>query len=235
MTALAQQPLITTSRRVVSWFPSIADTVFSFHQPGGFERVAVEEYIRAKFKRIYGARILHFLPYLLSLRYQDNLSAVVGIRAAESGPLFLEQYLDQPVEQALGLHFREVVDRGKIVEIGNLVSGRNGSSQSLFIFLTALLDRIQREWVIFTATWEVEKLLGKLNIPLIKFAEAEQDRLKKSEEYWGSYYDNNPYVMFVHVPSALNALRENEFAAASLKIFSNDLTLIAGYWERRNA
>src|SRR5512134_2381976 len=65
-------------------------------------RAQFEAFIAARFGRAYGARVTHFLPHLLGVR--DGLGrwqAAAGYAAAAGGRLFLEQYLERPVEQAL--------------------------------------------------------------------------------------------------------------------------------------
>src|SRR6187402_194533 len=48
--------------------------------------------------------------------------AVLGYRSAEGGPLFLESYLDRPVEQAVSAAFGMDLTRADIVEIGCLAA-----------------------------------------------------------------------------------------------------------------
>jgi tetratricopeptide (TPR) repeat protein len=66
------------------------------------QRAALEGFIAARFQRAYGARLTHFLPHLLGLRDgAGEWQAAVGYADAAAGPLFLEQYLDAPVEELL--------------------------------------------------------------------------------------------------------------------------------------
>jgi hypothetical protein len=86
------------------------------------ERHAVEQSITRKFERVYGAHLNQFLPRHLRLGVADELGAVAGMRPAGDSELFLEQYLGQPIEQAIARAFSAPVDRAQIVEIGNLAA-----------------------------------------------------------------------------------------------------------------
>jgi len=203
--------------------PLITETDFVIHPPGCPERKRAEAYVYEKFRDIYDARIGHFLPYLLGLKFQDRFSAMVGLRPAETGPLFLEQYLHYPIEQEIGLRFHNAVPRDDIVELGNLVSSWRGSSQLLFLFLVAFLTKMRRKWVVFTATREVERLLGKMDFNVSVLTEADPARLQDPQESWGNYYDNSPRVMFGHIPGALEILKKNSMAGKTLEYFAADL------------
>ena len=224
----------STTEKILCRLPFVTNARFTLHSRGDNDRIPVEKYIHAKFLQSYNAEIDQFLPYLLSLRCLDKFSAAVGIRPAETGPLFLEQYLAQPVEQEIGLRFRHEVDRDRIIEIGNLVSAWRGSSQLLFTFLAALLEAIDREWVVFTATWEVEKLLGKMNFNLIPLCQASADKLTASAEQWGSYYRHSPRVLLGHVPGALSLLRENALTGRAINYFSGNLKEVMKAWYKNN-
>lgn len=173
---------------------------------GARGRSTVEAYIASRFARIYGARLTHFLPLLLSLRCRGEISAAVGLGRAADGPLFLEQYLDEPAETALGDAVRETVTRDSLVEIGNLVSTWRGSSQLLFIMLAELLGRARIRWAVFTATPEVSKLLHRLRLNQTVLCPADGRRLGPALSDWGSYYDSCPAVTVIDVRQALQAL-----------------------------
>lgn len=119
--------------------PKAADIVFvhgarqmttafcELHDPS---RATLEGFIKTIFKRAYGAEIKQFMPRLMSLTDQDcGLLAVCGLRQANSGPLFLEHYMDQPVENLLSERTGLPIRREAIVEIGNLAVAEPGLAQ----------------------------------------------------------------------------------------------------------
>ena len=65
-------------------------------------RTPCEQFIGARFEQAHGARIAHFSPYLLGVRDAlDRWRAAAGYTPADGRRLFLEQYLDAPVERLL--------------------------------------------------------------------------------------------------------------------------------------
>lgn len=230
---LTKQDGAFVSSRILAHLPALSGVNIILDERFSKQRLSVESYIHDKFEEQFGADIQHFLPYLLSLKCNDNFCATVGIRTAESEPLFLENYLRYPIEQEIGNYFKTAIDRESIVEIGNLVSTWRGSSQLLFIILTDLLLRLDREWVVFTATKEVEFLLKKMNFNPVHLADASLKMLSDDKERWGSYYDGNPKVMFGHAPSAMSILKQSTILSSPLSLFSNSLSEIVDNWNVR--
>ncbi len=169
-------------------------------------REQVEQFVRAVFRHAYGARINHFLPYLLSMRQQGKILAALGIRPAREGELFLEVYLDQPIESALASQARRPVARDQLVEVGNLASAHGGGAKALIITLTAYLNGAGFDWAVFTATRQVRNSFVKLGIELIDLAEADKSRLGDAQNAWGSYYEQAPRVVAANVAQATVAV-----------------------------
>jgi len=66
------------------------------------ERAGLETYVRTAFNRSHDADVSTFMPTLLAFRDgAGSLRGVLGIRSAADAPLYLENYLDRPVEQAI--------------------------------------------------------------------------------------------------------------------------------------
>lgn len=182
-------------------------------------RCEVERFIKRLFRRAYGARIKHFPPYLLSMRQDDRLLAALGIRAASSGSLFLERYLDRPIESTLARVFHCPTDRDRIVEVGSLVSGHAGGARALITTLTAYLSGAGYEWVVFTATPTVRNNFVRLGIELTPLVKADKTRLGDEQHEWGSYYETDPVVVVCNVQQGVVAvlealLKERLFPAA---------------------
>lgn len=170
-------------------------------------RSEVERFIRIIFKRAYNANISHFLPYLLSMREEGNVAAALGLRPATEAPLFLETYLDRPVENILAERTSRPIDRSRLVEVGNLASAPGGGARALIITLTAYLEGAGYEWVVFTATPRVRNNFAKLGIELFDLAPAEGDRLGAARHDWGSYYEQQPMVVAGNVAEGAARLR----------------------------
>ena len=178
----------------------------SIHSTG---RQRLEACIASKFDGQYGAKVQHFLPYLLSLNESTQLGAVVGIRLAAQSPLFLEQYLETRIEQAISSAAHTPVDRGQIVEIGNLAAAVRGSAPILFAVLAIVLDLAGVRWVACTATPQVQILFDKLSFPTHALCTAEASALGENAQEWGAYYDSLPKVTIGDTRIAAEVARTN--------------------------
>ena len=102
-------------------------------------RRAVEDFVRERFAAHYQARVRHFMPRLFALEAADgSLHGAVGCRGAAEQGLFLERYLDEPVESVIARRTGERVEREGIVEVGNLAAHGAGTARLLIIALTRI-------------------------------------------------------------------------------------------------
>ena len=191
-------------------------------------RAEVERYIGQQFQAAYGATVSDFLPLILSLTCNDKLAAVTGICAAGSHPLFLEQYLSSPIEDEISHFSPHRVKRSNIAEIGNLAATQRGSSQLLFVLLAAILHRANLEWLVFTATPQVQKTISKLGFELYPIAEAFPLRSSKSSvQDWGSYYESKPMVVAGHLSDARDHINSRSVLRGMLSLYQNRIDVMA--------
>ena len=177
-------------------------------------RQELEAFIAQKFERQHSAQIHHFLPYLLSLRDSDNLGAVVGLRPAHEGELFLERYLDVPIEQAISQAFWTPVDSDRIVEIGNLAAATPSSAYMLFTILAGVLHQAGLRWVVCTATPQVKFMLDKIQFPSRTICTADAACLKDDTSQWGDYYASRPQVIVGDTEAAAYRVASNRALSA---------------------
>ena len=164
-------------------------------------RGEIECFIATRFAEVYGARVRHFMPRLLGLQDANGaLIAGLGLRHAQAGPLFLEQYLDAPVEQIIAAHFGVAASRDEIVEVGNLAGATPGALRRLIPALTARVHAEGFRWVAFTGSARLCSGFTRLGLPLNVVAPAHIERLPLDErENWGSYYEHDPSVMLGNI------------------------------------
>jgi len=196
-------------------------TLVHIEGPHAVERAEAETFVRKAFDVAYGARIGHFLPNLMALRNDSGrLLAVLGLRETGSEPLFLEQYLDRPVEQALSAPAACPVDRDSLVEVGNFAVGAAGGGRWLITALTAYLYAAGHSWTVFTCGTELRNAFRRLGIELLDLGVADPNRLDAhARAAWGSYYDQKPRVMAANVAHShqiLSTLFEKECALNAL-------------------
>lgn len=188
--------------------PFPAEAILRFVEPADPNRQRLERHIHACYAHMYGADINHFLPTLISVERNDgSVLCAMGVRSATREPLFLEQYLDHPIEQVLGECIGGVVDRSVVVELGNLAAGSPGAARILIVALGAYLRGAGFEWVVFTAVPAVRNAFMRMNLRLIELAVADGARLGPDLARWGSYYAQRPVVVACNVPHSYAQLR----------------------------
>lgn len=166
-------------------------------------RPEVEAFIRDKFLRHYDASVSVFAPNLLLIESGEQIVAATGWRSAASGRLFLEHYLDEPVERTLSVRAGRAVARERIVEVGNLAADKAGGSVHVILALADYLDGLGHEWVVFTATQELIGIFARLGLPLLALGQADPERLGAAARDWGRYYDTRPVVVAGRIRLAL--------------------------------
>lgn len=174
-------------------------------------RAALERYVALRYARRHGASIDQFSPWLLAIANREQPHAVLGIGSAAQRPLFLERYLDAPVEQCLAAHlrathFRQPVARDGIVEIGNLAASDSTARRLLFAALVTVLARAGKQWLVCTATTRVRCLIQAMGLPLHTLATADANRLGAERFRWGRYYSEHPQVVAGDIAVGLDAI-----------------------------
>jgi len=170
-------------------------------------RNEAESFIRNVFSRHYAAQVRSFAPDLMLLEQTDRISAAAGWRGAAQGPLFLETYLDAPVEAHIARLAASPVARERIAEVGNLAAITPGGGARMILTLAEHLDRLGYEWVVFTATQELIGIFAKLGLPPLALGVADPARLGESASDWGRYYDSQPVVVAGRIRLALERMR----------------------------
>lgn len=169
-------------------------------------REAFESFIAARFGRAYGARVTHFLPHLLGVRDRlDRWQAAAGYAPADAQTLFLEQYLERPIEHAIAGALGRAVPRAGIVEVGNLAAVSAGMARLLIPQLARHLHRLGYRWVVFTATRALRNSFLRLGLRPLPIAPADPARLPDGGASWGAYYEQDPMVMAGKIALGLTA------------------------------
>lgn len=185
--------------------------LFDLTECRGSDRTEVESFIRETFAQAYGASVHSFMPRLLAVCLKNgDLLAAFGVRSARDEKLFLENYLDQPVEQAIEEKVGAKPDRSKIVEIGNFAAIYPGGMRWMIVALTLMLYEEGYEWVVFTGTSALRNGFTRLGLHPTEICPARIERLDAEEQIcWGTYYDSKPTVMFGNIRQAFQAMRVN--------------------------
>lgn len=170
-------------------------------------RAEVERFIRAVYAERFGATVRRFAPCLVSLRDGDGrIVAAAGYRFADTQPLFLERYLDEPVDAALHRSAGALPVREGIVEVGHLAAARSGEGRRLILLLGPHLAARGAQWVVSTLTEELRHLFVRIGVTPLALGAADPARLGPDAADWGDYYAHRPVVLAGHLPLALRTL-----------------------------
>jgi hypothetical protein len=173
------------------------------------ERGEVEAFIESIYAKTYGAVIGQHYPTLISVRDTDGrILAALGFRAAGHGRLFLEQYMDAPVENGIAAAFGIPLSRDKVVEIGNLASAGHGAAVFLFAALMAYLECMGFTHLALTGTKVLRGYFAKLGLDPRDMGKADPARLADGGASWGSYYDTEPRLIAGDVHASFAQLQK---------------------------
>jgi hypothetical protein len=132
-------------------------------------------------------------------------TAVLGFRLAATEPLFLEAYLDEPVEQAVSRMLQTTVARDRIVEIGAHASERSRATLELWAQTARHLDGIA-DVAVAVLTEPLRAMFTRLGVAIHEICDADRTRLRSAGEAWGRYYEQKPRVCAGLITPALPKL-----------------------------
>lgn len=188
-------------------------------------RVTAEQYVAKGFDRYHEASVTHFMPSLFTIT-EEEITACLGVRPA-TGPLFLEQYIDGPVEQALG---ELQIERKHIAEIGNLVSDSRHATLQLFISVATVLHNAGYQQMVFCATRRVAAILKLIGAPLKTVVEADGHRLGESLPEWGRYYDHQPTVMHLNIADVIHIVAQSPLLSRYQEQHQDTIAELSELW-----
>ena len=179
----------------------LTDRPFSVHfsKQDSPDRRELERFISDIFRQEHGTEIKRFKPYLMSLRgHDDNLIAACGLHSAVINRLFLEHYLDQPIEAALSTLTGSAIKRNNIVEIGNFSVAKLDMTRYLITAINDQLHFTSKQWAVLTAIPALCDLLLELGVSFEVIADADSGRLPSEERMeWGNYFELQPRVIAI--------------------------------------
>ncbi len=185
---------------------SLPELSFFFAEKTDSRRALLEQFVAQVYQQNYGAYVSHFHEVLVGCLGRDGqLQAVLGLTPLGARQAFLEQYLDLPIEQAIGAR-KQGLRRDQIVELGNLAAQVPGASRCIIRYMTRYLHIRGYRHVVFTATQALANSFARLHYEPRVLAKADPAKLREGPGSWGSYYQSNPQVMVGDVRAAYAAL-----------------------------
>jgi hypothetical protein len=175
---------------------------------GHAERPKLERFIQYHYDRVYEAQLSHFMPLLLGL-YDANGEplAALGLRNAAQGDLYLEQYLDQPIESYLQAANGVAIPRHDIVELGHFAVAYPEAAMWMILLSTAYLKASGAQWGCASLVPILLKALHKLGLQPLPLAAVDARRLQDRHTDWGRYYERQPVVVVDHLPHSFAVMQ----------------------------
>jgi len=165
-------------------------------------RAGVEDAIRTVYAKRYGALLSSFAHTIVAeLNSSGRFECAAGIRFAHEA-LFSERYFDLPMERVLQAQLGRDIRREHIVEVSHLAGVNPGRSVGFVRNIIELLQSLEVEWAIFTATKPLRMLLRRSGLPMLELGCAQRSRVG-DPAIWGRYFDYDPRIMAVGDPATV--------------------------------
>lgn len=179
---------------------------FGLVEHHGNTRSIAEAFIAQRFAQSFGASVKAFMPRLFTLR--DSAGVVCGAFGLRSPNhrLFIEQYLDEPIEVAIAQHSQCAIERRAVIEVGHFCGAFPGAMRQLIALLATQLHREGFEWVAFTSTTGLRNAFFRVGLHPVDLAAAAVEKLLPDERAsWGRYYEHAPRVSVGRIEDGVRA------------------------------
>ncbi|OJW60085.1 MAG: hypothetical protein BGO57_05515 [Sphingomonadales bacterium 63-6] len=148
--------------------------------------------INRRYMDAFGARPApSFRQYLAHGHHSPT--AVLGYRQADEGELFLETYLDRPIQACLKEALGIAVPRKDIIEVGNFAA--ETAIAMIELWGAAANDLAGRSAIaVATLTAPLRRIFTRIGVPIVEIAPARPEALGAAAAEWGRYYETDPRV-----------------------------------------
>lgn len=155
---------------------------------------AAKTLITERYQAAHGAQVEGtYEHYEMIVGRGGHAEATMGYRFAGDEPLFLEAYLDNPIEHVLGLRLDAMIDRRRIVEIGDHASRSALATIALWRRAASRLEP-HADFVVAVLTASLRSMFDRIGLNLIELAPARAACLPQTAENWGRYYESDPMI-----------------------------------------
>lgn len=148
---------------------------------------------RRKYRQCYDADISPTYSRWHLRKTGAGHGALLGWRSAAEGKLFLESYLDEPVDQLLSHAWDRPVGRDDIVEIGSFAADNCIAMVHLWSEAAQALSG-KGVVAVATLTRPLRRMFSRIGLPVTELASADPERLGHEAQQWGSYYAQDPRI-----------------------------------------
>ena len=161
--------------------------------------------LRRRYRDVFGATLAPAFATYMHRGDGAEHGAALGYKRAGKDPLFLEVYLDEPIERLVSREFGCAVERNSIVEIGNFAA--DNALAMVELWGAAANDLGSGcEVAVATLTAPLRRMFARIGLPFHELAAADPARLGASATAWGSYYELAPKVCAGRIAAGQHAL-----------------------------
>ncbi|MDD3797591.1 MAG: thermostable hemolysin [Novosphingobium sp.] len=146
-----------------------------------------------RYRDVFGAALTPSFDRYIGCDREGLSDAALGYCRAGEAPLFLECYLDRPVEDLVSAAFGRAVARGQIVEIGNFAADNAMAMVELWGAVANDLGAAG-EVAVATLTAPLRRMFARIGVPITILGAARPERLGPDGGEWGRYYEFDPQV-----------------------------------------
>jgi hypothetical protein len=160
----------------------------------------IREFVAERFGQQLGARpCTDYQNWQHVSGAADRPAAALAYRSARSGPLFLETYIEQPIERMVSDALGRIVERSAIVEIGCLAAIPGPALLKLWSETSELLAA-DHEIAVATMTAPLRRMFARIGMPVVMLAQANIEAIAPEKaSTWGRYYDLDPMLCAGHI------------------------------------
>lgn len=168
---------------------------------------AARHFIERRYAAIHGAVPATDYPHFCVVDSEPEMGpiAALGFRLAGEERLFLEDYLDDPIERVVSEKLGNRVNRDRIVEIGAHASAQSRATVALWARTARHLNGVA-DVAVAVLTGPLRLMFGKLGIDIHDLGAADPARLPEGASDWGGYYDLQPRICAGLIAPALSKL-----------------------------
>lgn len=153
----------------------------------------------------FGARPSPTFDSFMVRTSRRGITAALGYRPASQGRLFLENYIDEPIEAAVSRAWGRQVVREHIVELGNFAA--SNAMAMIELWGTAANDLGSASQIaVATLTAPLRTMFARIGLPVVELASAHPDSIEDARARWGTYYDMDPCICAGNIMEGQQAL-----------------------------
>lgn len=165
-------------------------------------RGEAEALIERVYVDTFGVEIRSHFPVLIGVVEGGAIIAAAGCRCAADEQLFLEHYLDEPIEGRLARAAGAEVTRARIGEIGSLATA-GGGAPLLFAALACYMSEQGMTYAVATATRRLRRAFNAFGFSAGEIAVAHRAKLPNAGRDWARYFEHDPRIVWGRVAAGL--------------------------------